>query len=68
MSTEYQSFLLRLQRSQPHEHWRATLQNAQTGETLRFATEREMLAYLLQRLTPRSTDAEQPPQMDERHE
>jgi hypothetical protein len=68
VSAEYRSFLLRLQRSQPHEHWRATLQNAQSGETLRFATEREMLAYLLQLLTPRSTDADQPPQINERHE
>jgi hypothetical protein len=48
MGGEYLAFLLRLQRGQGQPQWRATLQNAQTGETLRFATERELLRYLMQ--------------------
>jgi hypothetical protein len=47
---EYQTYLLRLQRSQDSDQWRATLQNAYTGEVHRFANEREMLRYLLQAL------------------
>jgi hypothetical protein len=65
VSTEYQSFLLRLQRGHGNDHWRATLQNAQTGELLRFANERELLRYLLQLLSPRSTDADQLTRLDE---
>ena len=28
-------------------HWRVTMENAHTGELLRFATERELLRYLM---------------------
>ena len=48
MSGEYLAFLLRLQRGQGQTQWRATMQNAQTGEILHFATERELLRYLMQ--------------------
>ena len=48
MDGEYQAFLLRLQRGQGQTQWRATMQNAQTGEILHFATERELLRYLMQ--------------------
>ena len=51
MSGEYLAFLLRLQRGQGQTQWRATMQNAQTGEILHFATERELLRYLLNILT-----------------
>ena len=51
MRAQYKAFLLRLQRSQGQTHWRATLENAHTGELLRFATEREMLRFLMQVLT-----------------
>ena len=51
MGGDYQAFLLRLQRGQGQAQWRATLQNAQTGEILRFATERELLRYLMEILT-----------------
>ena len=51
MDGEYLAFLLRLQRGQGQTQWRATIQNAQTGEILRFATERELLRYLLNILT-----------------
>ena len=47
MSGEYLAFLLRLQRGQGQTQWRATMQNAQTGEILHFATERELLRYLM---------------------
>lgn len=60
MSTEYQAYLLRLQRSRGSNSWRATLQNADTGELLRFANERDMIRYLLQALAI-------PPEHSERH-
>jgi len=51
MRAQYQAYLLRLRRSQGQTYWRATLENAHTGELLRFANEREMLRYLMQILT-----------------
>ncbi len=56
MNSHYQAYLLRLQRGQDQLHWRATLQNAHTGEQLRFATEREMLIFLMHSLTVECTD------------
>jgi hypothetical protein len=56
MSGEYLAFLLRLQRGQGQTQWRATMQNAQTGEILRFPTERELLRYLMQVLTTAAPD------------
>lgn len=50
MASEYQAFLLRLERSQGQPHWRASLEDAQTGEVLRFANERAMLLHLLRAL------------------
>jgi hypothetical protein len=60
MGGEYLAFLLRLQRGQGQTQWRATMQNAQTGEILRFATERELLRYLMQVLTimPSNSDTQ----------
>ena len=43
----YQAYLLRLQKGKGQLHWRATLQNAHTGETLKFATEREFFHHLI---------------------
>ena len=54
MNSEYQAYLLRLKRGQKSEHWRATLQNAHTGEQFDFATEREMLIYLWRLLDDQS--------------
>lgn len=51
MKSQYQAYLLRLHRSQGQVHWRVTMENAHTGELHHFATEREMLRYLLQVLT-----------------
>jgi len=51
MAKEYQAYLLRLQRNNAGDPWRALLQNAHTGEKLRFANEREMLKYLIHILT-----------------
>ena len=44
---QYKAFLLRLQRDEGHSQWRATIENAQTGERLRFANQNQMLRYLL---------------------
>ena len=60
MSTEYKAYLLRLRRDERECMWRATLENAHTGELLRFATQNEMLRYLLQSLTE-PTDHPTPP-------
>src|SRR5690606_4622623 len=38
MGTEYQAYLLRLQRSQTARHWWVTLENAHTGEVCHFAS------------------------------
>ncbi len=46
MDNNYQAFLLRLQRYQSTNHWRASLENAHTGEILHFTTEKELLIYL----------------------
>ena len=51
MVDNYQAYLLRLKRTQSNGHWRATLQNIQTGETMHFATEEDMVRHLLKTLT-----------------
>jgi hypothetical protein len=47
----YRAYLLRLQRGEGQPHWRVTLQNAQTGELLRFATEQALVNHLLNTLS-----------------
>lgn len=46
MDNNYQAFLLRLQRFHNANHWRATLENAHTGEIINFANEKELLLHL----------------------
>ena len=55
MSTRYKAFLLRLRRDEGQPYWQATLENAHTGERLRFANHNEMLRYLLHDLTEQQT-------------
>ena len=50
MDKDYQAYLVRFQRQQDSNHWRATLENAHTQEVIQFATERELLLFLLRRL------------------
>ncbi len=50
MTQEYQAYLLRFQREQNQVQWRSTLQNVQTDEVQRFASERELIRYLLHKL------------------
>ena len=45
---EYMAYLLRLWREKQDGSWRATLENAHTGELLRFANQNDMLRYLMQ--------------------
>ena len=47
---QYKAFLLRLQRNEGQPQWRATIENAQTGERIRFADQNQMLRYLLKDL------------------
>jgi hypothetical protein len=48
MNKNYLAYLLRLQRNPTADHWRVTLENAHTGEVLRFASEQELMAFLWQ--------------------
>ena len=50
MSKTYQAYLVRFQRSPQAEAWRATLEDVHSQEIKRFATERELLLFLLRRL------------------
>lgn len=45
--THYQAYLLRLQRGHGQAHWRAMLRDAATGDERHFATERELVRFLL---------------------
>ena len=44
--SDYQAYLLRLQRHAERAHWGATLENVETGEVLRFRSVPELLAYV----------------------
>ena len=48
MNNHYQAYLLRLRRNETAVHWRVTLENAHTGEVLRFASEQELMSFLWQ--------------------
>lgn len=56
MKSTYRAYLLRLHREPNQNHWRASLENAHTGEFLRFANEREMIHYLMKVLTIESCE------------
>ena len=55
MTGEYQAYLLRLERGKGQQRWRATLENAQTGDVLHFASERDLLLHLLRALAHQGT-------------
>ena len=46
----YQAYLIRFRRDKGQPHWRATLQNAQSGEVVNFANEDHLLDFLLETL------------------
>jgi hypothetical protein len=50
----YQAYLVRFKHREGQTGWRATLENVHTRETLTFATERELLVYLLRVLSESS--------------
>ena len=50
MNENYYAYLVRFKRREGQSHWCATLENVHTREILNFATERELLVYLLQTL------------------
>lgn len=43
----YQSYLIRFQRSEEQERWRATLQDVRTSQILHFGTEQELIHHLM---------------------
>jgi len=60
MDKNYQAYLVRFKRREIQPGWCATLENVHTRETLSFATERELLVYMLHALSerPNTTDTE----------
>jgi len=56
----YHAYLIRFKRREAQSSWCATLEDVHTREILSFATERELLLYLLQILSepPGSRDAD----------
>ena len=54
----YRAYLIRFQRNDEQSHWRVTLQNAQTGEVIQFATERQVLSFLLDTLKRDPSESE----------
>jgi hypothetical protein len=50
MNGDYLAFMLRLKRNDDRTHWRATLENAHTGDVHNFATEEELILFLIDRL------------------
>ena len=54
--TDYHAALLRLWRERPGGMWRASLQDAESGERFGFADLERLFAYLL-RLTSEAPDA-----------
>ena len=59
MNDNYLAYMLRLKRSERQPNWRATLENAHSGTVRHFASEEELLLYLMDRL------AESPPASDQ---
>ena len=47
----YHAYLIRFLRRDGSPHWCCALENVHTRERLQFATERELLVYLLQTLS-----------------
>jgi len=47
----YHAYLIRFKRREAQSSWCATLEDVHTRETRTFATERELLVYLLQILS-----------------
>jgi hypothetical protein len=54
MDKNYQAYLIRFKRREPQSGWCASLENVHTRETRTFATERELLVYLLESLSEKS--------------
>jgi len=54
MDKNYQAYLIRFKRRETQSGWCATLEDVHTRETLSFATERELLVYMLHALSEHS--------------
>ena len=50
MNADYQAYLLRLHRRKESSMWRATLENAHTGEILQFGSHMDLLLHLFEML------------------
>lgn len=53
--THYRAYLIRFQRGEKQTHWRVTLQDAHQGTIHRFATENDLIRYLLYQLNESSS-------------
>ena len=47
---DYSAFLIRWQDAGPQTRWRATVENAYTGQKLNFSSKSELLSFLWQSL------------------
>jgi hypothetical protein len=54
MNSPYLAYLIRFECRENQSGWRASLENVHTRESLTFATEWELLIYLLQTLSEKS--------------
>jgi hypothetical protein len=51
MTDDYQAYMIRLQRRKESAGWRVTLENAHTGEILRFRSRLDLMHHLFQLMT-----------------
>ncbi len=59
MSKEYRAYLLRLTRNENDSHWRVTLKDAHSDKQVNFATEHEMLLFLMRYLAVEHADLDE---------
>ena len=59
-NNNYHAYLIRFQRGEGETHWRATLQDVQSSQPLRFPNERELICYLLHKLQVQPSRTESP--------
>ena len=59
MTSDYKSYLIRLQRENGQKQWRATLIDALSGEKQHFASDRALLIHLMQTLARKSLHTEE---------
>jgi hypothetical protein len=52
----YRAYLIRFERAVGQNNWRVKLQDAKTGQVVRFATEHHLISFLLETLRKTQVD------------